>query len=91
MSTYLTSFCVKFNFVICFSSTDEDSPSEDDVKVLLADVRDQLLQGLADDAESIRCVPSNLCCDYTSSNLTLNKSRKFSYYIYQSGNINSVH
>ena len=36
-----------------YSSTDEDSPS-DEAKALLADVRDQLLQGLADDAESIR-------------------------------------
>ena len=37
------------------SDSDEDSPS-DDAKALLADVRDQLLQGLADDAESIRYV-----------------------------------
>lgn len=35
------------------SNSDEDSPS-DDAKTLLADVRDQLLQGLADDAEDIR-------------------------------------
>lgn len=38
--------------IIC-SSTDRDSPS-DEAKGLLADVRDQLLQGMADDAESIR-------------------------------------
>ena len=37
------------------SNSDEDSPS-DDTKALLADVRDQLLQGLADDAENIRYI-----------------------------------
>lgn len=40
-------------FVIFCSPTDEDSPT-DEAKALLADVRDQLLQGLADDAEAIR-------------------------------------
>ena len=43
-------------FYVCFlfspSNSDEDSPVE--AKPLLADVRDQLLQGLADDAENIR-------------------------------------
>lgn len=37
------------------SNSDEDSPS-DEAKALLADVRDQLLQGLADDAENIRYI-----------------------------------
>ena len=47
-----------------FSSSDEDSPSGD-IKGLLADVRDQLLQGLADDAESIRYV------EYTITDISL--------------------
>ena len=41
-----------------FSSADEDSPS-DEVKGLQANVRDQLLQGLADDAETIRYYDCN--------------------------------
>ena len=44
---------VLFFFNSSPSNPDEDSPS-DDAKALLADVRDQLLQGLADDAENIR-------------------------------------
>ena len=36
------------------SPSEGDSPSEESMKQLLAAVRDQLLQGLTDDAESIR-------------------------------------
>ena len=48
-------YFVAYLFSSSPSDSNEDSPS-DDAKALLADVRDQLLQGLADDAESIRYV-----------------------------------
>ena len=52
------------------SNSDEDSPS-DEAKALLADVRDQLLQGLADDAENIRyiCMPAALMRYYPDQSI----------------------
>lgn len=40
--------------ILCCREAEGDSPSEEDVKTLLHSIRDQLLQGLSDDAEAIR-------------------------------------
>ncbi len=72
----LIEFCKQCMCSTVHSPVESGSPTDDPAKRLMASVRDQLLQGLTDDAENIRQVVTPVSVHVE---LLLDHSHKYSY------------